>query len=97
MNDAGQNDIGDEEMALEAADLSEGNGIICGRNNRPPVKLSTESRRVEVLAEITFIPLEGRVDARAARQSVRVLQPRQVVILGRGNPADKVNRYNKKN
>ena len=54
MNDAGQNDIGDEEMALEAADLSEGNGIIHGRNNRPPVKLSTESRRVEVLAEITF-------------------------------------------
>ena len=54
MNDAGQNDIGDEEMALEAADLSEGNGIIRGRNNRPPVKLSTESRRVEVLAEITL-------------------------------------------
>ncbi len=39
-----------------------------------------------MLAEIAFIPLEGRVDARAARQSVRALQPRQVVILGGGNP-----------
>jgi hypothetical protein len=76
-------------MALEAADLSEGDGIIRGRNNRPPVKVSTEPRRLEVLAEIAFIPLEGRVDARAARQSVRALQPRQVVILGGGKPVDK--------
>jgi len=79
--------IEDEEMALEAVDLSEGNGIIRGRNNRPPVKVSTEPRKLEVLAEIAFIPLEGRVDARAARQSVRALQPRQVVILGGGDPA----------
>lgn len=79
-------------MALEAADLSEGNGIIRGRNNRPPAKVSIEPRRLEVLAEIAFIPLEGRVDARAARQSVRALQPRQVVILGGGNPVVKGNR-----
>jgi hypothetical protein len=76
----------DEEMALEASDLSDGNGIIRSRNNRPPVKVSTEPRRIEVLAEIAFIPLEGRVDSRAARQSVRALQPRQVVILGGGCP-----------
>ena len=77
-------------MALEAGDLSEGNGIIRGRNNRPPVKVSTEPRRIEVLAEIAFIPLEGRVDAIVARQSVRALQPRQVVILGGGKPVDEV-------
>lgn len=40
------------------------------------------SRRFQVFAEIDYIPLEGRVDSRAARQSVRALQPRQVVILG---------------
>jgi hypothetical protein len=39
-------------------------------------------RRLEVLAEVAFIPLEGRVDARSARQSVRALQPRQVIVLG---------------
>ena len=77
-------------MALEASDLSEGNGIIRGRNNRPPIKVSTEPRRIEVLAEIAFIPLEGRVDARAARQSVRALQPRQVVILGGGDKSNSV-------
>ena len=75
-----------EEQALEAADLSEGKGIIRGRNGRPPIKVSTVPRRLEVLAEVAFIPLEGRVDARAARQSVRALQPRQVVILGGGRP-----------
>jgi len=75
-----------EELALEAADLSEGNGIIRGRNNRPPVKVSAEPRRLEVLAEIAFIPLEGRVDAISARNSIKALQPRQVVILGGGEP-----------
>ena len=70
------------EQALEAVDLSEGNGIIRGRNGRPPTKVATVPRRLEVLAEVSFIPLEGRVDARAARQSVRALQPRQVVVLG---------------
>jgi cleavage and polyadenylation specificity factor subunit 2 len=39
-------------------------------------------RRLQVFAEIAYIPLEGRVDSRAARQSVRALQPRQVVVLG---------------
>lgn len=78
----------DEELALEASDLSEGTGIIRGRNNRPPVKVSTEPRRLEVLAEIAYVPLEARVDARAARQSIRALQPRQVVILGAGKPAE---------
>lgn len=77
----GSGDIVDEN-ALEAEDLSEGNGIIRGRNGRPPTKVSTVARKVEVLAEISYIPLEGSVDARAARQSVRALQPRQVVVLG---------------
>jgi hypothetical protein len=71
-----------DEQALEAADLSEGFGIIRGRNGRPPTKVMTVPRKVEVYCEIAYVPLEGRVDARAARQSVRALQPRQVVILG---------------
>lgn len=78
-------DEGDEfdEQAMEAVDLSEGNGIIRGRNGRLPTKVSTVPRKVEVLAEVSFIPgLEGRVDARAARQSVRALQPREVIVLG---------------
>lgn len=78
----------DEEQALEAADLSEGTGIIRGRNNRPPTKVTTSPRQFEVLAEVVFIPLEGRVDANAARQSIRALQPRKVVILGGGKPID---------
>jgi hypothetical protein len=79
-----------DEQAVEAIDLSEGGGIIRGRNGRPPTKVTTISRKIEVLAEISFIPLEGRVDARAARQSVRALQPRQVVVLGgpKGNDCD---------
>ena len=71
-----------DEQALEACDLSEGKGIIRGRNGRPPMKVSTVPRLLEVLAEIAYIPLEGRVSSRAARQSVRALQPRQVIILG---------------
>jgi len=71
-----------DEQALEAEDLSEGHGIIRGRNGRPPCKVSTIPRKIEVLAEVAYIPLEGRVDARSARQSVRALQPRQVVVLG---------------
>jgi Cleavage and polyadenylation factor 2 C-terminal len=72
-----------DEQVLEAVDLSEGNGIIRGRKGRPPTKVSTVPRKVEVLAEVSYVPgLEGRVDARAARQSVRALQPREVVVLG---------------
>lgn len=71
-----------DERGLEAMDLSEGRGIIRGRNGRPPTKVTTEPRRIQVFCEIDYIPLEGRVDARAARQSVRALQPRQVVVLG---------------
>ena len=78
--------IEDDEQALEAADLSEGKGIIRGRNGRPPIKVTTLPRRLEVLAEVVYFPLEGRIDSRAARQSVRALQPRQVVILGGGRP-----------
>ena len=85
----GDGDIVDEN-ALEAEDLSEGNGIIRGRHGRPPTKVSTVARRVEVLAEISYIPLEGRVDARAARQSVRALQPRQVVVLGGALPKEAI-------
>ena len=81
-----------DERGLEAMDLSEGRGIIRGRNGRPPSKVTTEPRRIQVFCEIDYIPLEGRVDARAARQSVRALQPRKVVVLGGtmppGAPAD---------
>jgi cleavage and polyadenylation specificity factor subunit 2 len=76
-----------DERGLEAADLSEGKGIIRGRNGRPPVRVTSVNRRFRVLAEIDYIPLEGRVDAQAARQSVRALQPRQVVVLGGTNNA----------
>jgi cleavage and polyadenylation specificity factor subunit 2 len=79
----------EDERGLEAADLSEGRGIIRGRNGRPPTKVMTVPRRLQVFAEIAYIPLEGRVDSRAARQSVRALQPRQVVVLG--GPKDKAN------
>ena len=75
-------DGGDEgitEKMLEVVDLSTGKGIIKGRNGRPPIKVSVISRRLEVLAEIIYTPLEGRVDARAARQSVRALQPRHYI------------------
>lgn len=78
-------DEGDEainEKMLEVADLSNGKGIIKGRNGRPPIKVSVVPRRLEVLAEVVYTPLEGRVDARAARQSVRALQPRHLVIIG---------------
>lgn len=71
-----------DEQALEAHDLSEGTGIIRGRNGRTPTKITIVPRRLEVLAEIAYVPLEGRVNARAARQSVRALQPRQVIVLG---------------
>ena len=73
---------GDDELD-EAEDLSKGNGIIRGRNGRPPSKVSTVPRKVEVFAEVSYIPgLEGRIGAEAARQSVRALQPREVIVLG---------------
>ena len=75
-------DEGINEKMLEVADLSSGKGIIKGRNGRPPIKVSAIPRRLEVLAEVVYTPLEGRVDARAARQSVRALQPRHLVIIG---------------
>lgn len=83
--DEDQDDNGDDfdEQETEVLDLSEGTGIIRSRNGRPPIKVSTVHRQVEVLAEISYVPgLEGRVDARAARQSVRALQPREVIVLG---------------
>ena len=87
MNFHRQDDADDElggmdERGMEATDLSEGRGIIRGRGGRPPTKVATVNRRLQVFAEIEYIPLEGRVDSRAARQSVRALQPRQVVVLG---------------
>lgn len=75
-------------MELEALDLSEGKGIVRGRGGRPPMKVTTVPRLLEVLAEIAYVPLEGRVSSRAARQSVRALQPGQVVILGGTAGAD---------
>lgn len=77
-----------DEQAMEAADLSEGTGIIRGRKGRPPTKVTTVPRRLEVLAEVAYVPMEGRVDARSARQSVRALQPRQVIVLGGAKGAD---------
>jgi len=90
---AGGNDaeVEMQELAIEAADLSEGRGIIRGKNGRPPIKVSTVSTRIEVFAEVVYIPIEGRVDSRAARQSVRALQPRHVVILGAGRPPQWLN------
>mmetsp|Transcript_29485 Transcript_29485/g.61545 ORF Transcript_29485/g.61545 Transcript_29485/m.61545 type:complete len:1057 (+) Transcript_29485:226-3396(+) len=75
-------DGGITEKMLEISDLSSGKGIIKGRNGRPPIKVSTIPRRLEVLAEVSYIPIEGRVDARAARQSVRALQPRHLIVIG---------------
>lgn len=83
--DDSDNDDMDEE-ALEALDLSEGQGIIRGRNGRPPTKVTTVWRKIEVLAEVSYIPLEGRVDAKGARQSVRALQPREIIVLGGPTP-----------
>lgn len=80
-----------DERGMEAIDLSEGHGIIRGRNGRPPTKVGTINRRIEVVAEIDYIPFEGRVDTRAARQSVRALQPRHVVVLGGTKPKSDVN------
>ena len=81
-DDDGGNEPAMDEQALEAVDLSEGKGIIRGRNGRQPTKVTVVRKKLEVLAEVSFVPLEGRVDARAARQSVRALQPRRVVVLG---------------
>lgn len=90
-NDATGDDMDEEtegldDRGLEAMDLSEGKGIIRGRNGRPPTKVTAETRRILVFCEIDYIPLEGRVDSRSARQSVRALQPRQVVVLGGTKP-----------
>ncbi|KAL7541835.1 hypothetical protein ACHAXR_011246 [Thalassiosira sp. AJA248-18] len=78
----GDGDEAINEKMLEVADLSSGKGIIKGRNGRLPLKVSVIPRRLEVLAEVVYTPLEGRVDARAARQSVRALQPRHLVVIG---------------
>jgi len=74
----------EDEQILEASDLAEGRGIIRGRNGNPPIKVFTSHESLEVLAEIVYIPLDGRVNARSARQTVRALQPGQVVIFGGG-------------
>ena len=71
-----------DELALEAMDLSEGKGIIRGRNGRPPVKVFTVAKKLEFLPEVSFVPMEGRVDPRAARQTARALQPRNLIVLG---------------
>jgi len=75
-------DEGINEKMLEVADLSNGKGIIKGRNGNPPIKVSVIPRRLEVLSEVVYTPLEGRVSATNARQSVRALQPRHLVIIG---------------
>eukprot|EP00934_Nitzschia_sp_Nitz4_P004338 Nitzschia sp. Nitz4//scaffold138_size62050//1928//4771//NITZ4_006381-RA/size62050-processed-gene-0.43-mRNA-1//1//CDS//3329535746//4328//frame0 len=87
-DDANQELADMDERGLEATDLSDGRGIIRGRHGRQPTKVSTEPRRLQVFCEIDYVPLEGRVDSRAARQSVLALQPRQVVVLGGPKPED---------
>ena len=67
----------------EAADLSEGRGIIRGRNGQPPIQVSTKEVSIDILAEIVYIPMEGKVDAMAAKNSIRALQPRQVVYMNK--------------
>jgi len=37
---------------------------------------------MDVLAEVSYVPLEGRADARAARNTVRALRPRNLVVVG---------------
>jgi cleavage and polyadenylation specificity factor subunit 2 len=83
-----EDDDGDEldERGLEAADLSEGTGIIRGRNGRPPSKVSSVPRRLQVLAEIEYIPFEGRISSDMARQTVKSLQPRCCIVLGGPKP-----------
>ena len=71
-----------DERALEVSDLSDGRGIVRGRNGRPPSKVSVVPRRMDVLAEVSYVPLEGRADARAARNTVRALRPRNLVVVG---------------
>ena len=71
-----------DERALEVSDLSDGRGIVRGRNGRPPTKVSVVPRRMDVLAEVSYVPLEGRADARAARNTVRALRPRNLVVVG---------------
>jgi len=79
----------EDESVLEAQDLSRGN-IIRGRNGKPPMKVFTTNMLLEVLAEIVYIPLEARANARAARQIVRSLQPRELVIIGGGDQPGKI-------
>ena len=79
-----EEDLEEDEEMLEASDLAEGRGIIRGRNGNPHMKVYTINESLEVLAEISYVPLEGRVNARSARQSIRALQPRQIIILGGG-------------
>jgi len=82
VSDDEDNDEQEDEETLEAIDLSEGRGIIRGREGRPPMKVTTEPQDLDVLAEVMYFPLEGRADAQAIRQSVRALQPQQLVVLG---------------
>ena len=88
-NNNGKGEEGEDGgFGEEAIDLSEGRGIIRGRNGRPPIQVSTITKKMDVLAEIVYIPLEGRVDARAAKNSIRALQPRQVVWLSSKTSSD---------
>lgn len=82
-DEEGGDGTGETEELLEVMDLSEGYGIIRGRNGRPPTKVITVIRKVEVLAEVSYIAgLEGRVDEGKTRQAVRALQPREVIVMG---------------
>ncbi|GMH77102.1 hypothetical protein TrLO_g9104 [Triparma laevis f. longispina] len=74
-----------EEKNMEVNDLSEGGGVIKGREGRPDMKVIAETSELEVLAEVHYIPLQIGCDAEAGRYTMAAVRPRQMIILGTGN------------
>mmetsp|Transcript_7944 Transcript_7944/g.15974 ORF Transcript_7944/g.15974 Transcript_7944/m.15974 type:complete len:960 (-) Transcript_7944:58-2937(-) len=71
-----------EEIRREIEDLSEGHGIIRGRNGRSHQKVFSEVKNTTVKAEVHFIPYDAMVDSESSRYIISALRPRQCVILG---------------
>ena len=72
------------ELQAEYSDLSEGTGIVRGRGGKPHSKISPKVVDFEVLAELHYVPFEGVGDAQTSRQTISLLQPRAVMVLGGG-------------